>query len=119
MPGQYATIAIERHGKLVQRPYSIASSPLEPYLEFFIELVPDGELTPLLWELAANDKVFIRNRIVGKFTLDDSKVLRGIRDSESLNPRALSSRDPRKSKRTRTSSPLLETAANTVRPTPT
>jgi len=72
VPGQYATIAIERQGKLVQRPYSIASSPLEPFLEFFIELVPEGELTPLLWELTANDKVFIRNRIVGRFTLDES-----------------------------------------------
>ncbi len=72
VPGQYATIAIERNGKLIQRPYSIASSPLEPFLEFFIELVPDGELTPLLWELTANDKVLIRHRIVGKFTLDDS-----------------------------------------------
>jgi ferredoxin--NADP+ reductase len=72
VPGQYATIAVERQGKLVQRPYSIASSPLEPFLEFFIELVPDGELTPLLWELTANEKVFIRNRIVGRFTLDDS-----------------------------------------------
>ncbi len=72
VPGQYATIAIERQGKLVQRPYSIASSPLEPFLEFFIELVPEGELTPLLWELTANDKVLIRNRIVGRFTLDQS-----------------------------------------------
>ncbi len=75
VPGQYATIAVERHGKLIQRPYSIASSPLEPFLEFFIELVPDGELTPLLWELTTNDSVFIRNRIVGRFTLDESSAV--------------------------------------------
>lgn len=72
VPGQYATIAVEHQGKLVQRPYSIASSPFEPFLEFIIELVPEGELTPLLWELTVDDKVFIRNRIVGRFTLDES-----------------------------------------------
>ena len=72
VPGQYATIAIEHQGKLVQRPYSIASSPLEPTLEFIIELVPDGELTPLIWELSAGDYVLIRNRIVGRFTLDEA-----------------------------------------------
>lgn len=72
IPGQYATLALERSGKLIQRPYSIVSSPLEPFLEFFIELVPDGDLTPRLWELQAQDKVLVRNRIVGRFTLDDT-----------------------------------------------
>ena len=72
LPGQYATIGIEHQGNVVQRPYSIASSPLEPFLEFFIELVPDGELTPLIWELTTGDNVLIRNRIVGRFTLNES-----------------------------------------------
>lgn len=75
VPGQYATIAVERDGKLIQRPYSVASSPLEPFLEFFIELVPDGELTPCLWELRINDEVLIRKRIIGRFTLDDGAGL--------------------------------------------
>jgi ferredoxin--NADP+ reductase len=72
IPGQYATLALEHSGKLIQRPYSIVSSPLDPFLEFFIELIPDGDLTPLLWELQVNDKVLVRNRIVGRFTLDDT-----------------------------------------------
>lgn len=71
LPGQYATLALERAGKLVQRPYSIVSSPLEPLLEFFIELVPDGDLTPLIWELAVNDKILLRNRMAGRFILDE------------------------------------------------
>jgi ferredoxin--NADP+ reductase len=69
--GQYATLAIEDGGRLIQRPYSIVSSPYESFLEFFVELVPQGELTPRLWELKTGDYVLVRNRIVGAFTRDD------------------------------------------------
>jgi ferredoxin--NADP+ reductase len=70
-PGQYATLAIEHDGKLIQRPYSIVSSPYEDFLEFFVELVPQGELTPRIWDLKPNDHVLVRNRIVGAFTRDE------------------------------------------------
>jgi len=69
--GQYATLAVEHDGRLIQRPYSIVSSPYESFLEFFVELVPQGELTPKLWELRSSDYVLVRNRIVGAFTKDD------------------------------------------------
>lgn len=69
-PGQYATIAVEDGEKLIQRPYSVVSAPQEPFLEFFIELVPHGALTPRLWALKVGDTVLIRNRIVGAFVLD-------------------------------------------------
>lgn len=68
--GQYATIAFEDGGELVQRAYSIASAPHEGYLEFFIELVAKGQLTPRLWKLKPGDDVLIRKRIVGDFVLD-------------------------------------------------
>lgn len=71
--GQYATLAVEDAGRLIQRPYSIASAPSEPYLEFFIELVPGGMLTPKLWDLRLKDQVLVRKRIVGDFTLDGKK----------------------------------------------
>ena len=45
-PGQYATLAVVHADDLIQRAYSIVSSPHEPTLEFFIELVEHGELTP-------------------------------------------------------------------------
>jgi len=70
-PGQYATLAVEHNGKLIQRPYSIVSSPYEAFLEFFIELVPQGELTPRIWDLKQGDYVLVRNRIVGAFTRDE------------------------------------------------
>ncbi len=68
--GQYATLALPGGDKLVQRAYSIVSSPHEDDLEFFIELVPQGELTPRLWELHAGDELLVRCKIVGRFTRD-------------------------------------------------
>jgi ferredoxin/flavodoxin---NADP+ reductase len=52
-PGQYMTIGVFADGKLVQRPYSVASSPrvaAEGY-EFYVRLVQGGQFTPLLWRL--------------------------------------------------------------------
>lgn len=70
--GQYATISIAVDGEMVERPYSIVSSPREPFLEFFIELVPGGNLTTKLWELKLGSTILVRRRIVGQFTLDTS-----------------------------------------------
>lgn len=69
-PGQYATLGVESEGKLIQRAYSIVSSPAEEELEFFFELVPQGELTPLLHELREGDTIWIRRQSRGLFTLD-------------------------------------------------
>jgi ferredoxin/flavodoxin---NADP+ reductase len=38
----------------------------------FLELVPQGALTTRLWDLKVEDEVLLRNRIVGRFTLDES-----------------------------------------------
>ncbi len=70
IPGQFATLGLECDGKLVERAYSIASSPYEPLLEFFIERVPDGCLTPSLFNLATGGTVSIRRRFSGHFVLD-------------------------------------------------
>jgi len=68
--GQYATLGVETPAKLVERPYSIVSAPYEKELEFFIELVPQGELTPLLYKLQVGDEMSIRKVAKGRFTLD-------------------------------------------------
>ncbi|CAM3279355.1 ferredoxin--NADP reductase [Rhodothermus bifroesti] len=73
-PGQYATLALEVKGKLVPRAYSIVSAPHEPELEFFIELVPHGELTPRIWELREGDEMWMRRKIVGHFTLQTQRT---------------------------------------------
>ncbi len=46
-PGQYATLGVDGSQKRVERPYSIVSSPYENEIEFFFELVPQGDLTPV------------------------------------------------------------------------
>jgi ferredoxin--NADP+ reductase len=52
--GQYMTIGVMVDGKIVQRPYSVASPPAvigsEGY-EFYVRLVEGGTFTPLLWDL--------------------------------------------------------------------
>ncbi|HYU49721.1 MAG TPA: FAD-binding oxidoreductase [Candidatus Limnocylindria bacterium] len=76
-PGQYMTIGVFADGKLVQRPYSVASSPrtaAEGY-EFYVRLVEGGQFTPLLWRLPVGHRM----RMIGpkgKFMLepDDERV---------------------------------------------
>jgi len=68
--GQFATIGIAAEGDLIERPYSIVSSPHEPFLEFFVELVPTGVFTPKLWELKVGSSILVRRRIVGQLTLE-------------------------------------------------
>ncbi|HZX13274.1 MAG TPA: FAD-binding oxidoreductase [Thermodesulfobacteriota bacterium] len=66
-PGQYCTIGL----KGVERPYSIVSSPHEQSLELFVELVPEGELTPKLWQVTVGEVLSIRPSAKGVFFFDD------------------------------------------------
>ena len=68
--GQYATLGVVDDGRRIERAYSIVSSPYEGELEFFVELVPQGELTPLLYQLSHGETVEMRRSIKGRFTLD-------------------------------------------------
>lgn len=68
--GQYATLGLERDGKRVERAYSIVSSPYETALEFFIEYVPAGQLTPLLNVVKVDNPLYLRRFAKGRFTLD-------------------------------------------------
>ncbi|MFY9752855.1 MAG: ferredoxin--NADP reductase [Candidatus Acidiferrales bacterium] len=68
--GQYATLGMPGAEKLVERAYSICSSPYEDELEVFLELVPEGALTPKLYPLAVGDEVSLRRVAKGRFTLD-------------------------------------------------
>ena len=71
-PGQYATLGVDAPEKRRERPYSIVSSPYEPEIEFFFELVPDGELTPHLYNLQAGDEFLMRKIPKGRFTLEST-----------------------------------------------
>jgi len=69
--GQYATLGVDHEEKRIERAYSIVSSPYEEgVLEFFIELVPQGALTPHLYKLQKGDTMLCRKISKGRFTLD-------------------------------------------------
>ncbi len=56
--------------KLIKRAYSIGSSPLErEHIEFYIAVVPEGELTPRLSLLQEGERVYVAPKITGTFTL--------------------------------------------------
>ena len=63
--GQYCTIGSDG----IERAYSIVSAPHEDDIELFVELVPppEGNLTPLIWDLHPGDTVTIRPRAKGIF----------------------------------------------------
>ena len=71
-PGQYATLGIERGARLLERPYSIVSSPYEKEVEFFFELVPQGATTPPLYHMQLGDEVLLRKVAKGRFTFDSA-----------------------------------------------
>lgn len=75
-PGQFATLGLVIEGKRIERPYSMVSSPSENEVEFFIELVPQGQLTPLLYKLQPGDELLMRKIPKGKFALQtgDSRI---------------------------------------------
>lgn len=74
-PGQYATLGLQVDGndRPLLRPYSVASAPGSRELEFFIERVDDGSLTPKLWDLERGAEIWMRDKIVGRFVLDTSR----------------------------------------------
>ncbi|HWH36344.1 MAG TPA: FAD-binding oxidoreductase [Candidatus Limnocylindrales bacterium] len=70
-PGQYLTIGLESDGKLIQRPYSVASSPRETEdgYEYYIRLVNGGMFTPLLWRVGVGQRMSQKGP-KGKFVLE-------------------------------------------------
>ncbi|MEM7474761.1 MAG: ferredoxin--NADP reductase [Planctomycetota bacterium] len=68
-PGQFLQLGYYKEdGRHLHRPYSVAS-PYGEVLDFFIVLVPDGQLTPKLWSLEAGDTIDVGDRAAGRFTL--------------------------------------------------
>jgi ferredoxin/flavodoxin---NADP+ reductase len=68
--GQFATLGVRTPEKRVERAYSIVSSPYEEELELFLELVPHGQLTPMLHKVPLGGEITLRKIAKGRFTLD-------------------------------------------------
>jgi ferredoxin--NADP+ reductase len=71
-PGQYMTIGVFVDGRIVQRPYSVASPPVaagDTGYEMYLRRVEGGTFTPLLWDLPVGHRM----RMIGpkgKFMLE-------------------------------------------------
>ncbi len=61
-----------RGPKMIRRAYSIASPPQQrEYLEFYLVRIRGGALTNLLWSMNVGDRLWMSEKIVGSFTLED------------------------------------------------
>ena len=57
--------------KLIRRPYSIASSARNrEFLEFYLNLVPTGVLTPRLFNIGVGDHIWLGSKVAGSFSLN-------------------------------------------------
>jgi ferredoxin-NADP reductase len=67
--GQYMKVGVagRRSGS-----FSLASSPRDAHLEFCVELIPGGRLTPAMFTLAVGDRVVLGERAKGSLRLDTS-----------------------------------------------
>ena len=86
-PGQFAVLGLMGHearvpeaddeeppsepDKMIRRVYSIASSSVEKrYLEFYVNLITSGQLTPRLFALPYGHRLYLSRKAGGMFTLD-------------------------------------------------
>lgn len=97
-PGQYAEIALvesetsrENHiepivrRKVERRAFSICSPPMERrYFEFYVSLIPGGHLTPKVWEMNINDRLWLGPKVKGKFTLSHALDLQNLGEKDFL-----------------------------------
>ena len=81
VPGQYMTLGLNNESKpelgSVRRPMSIASAPhqretLDFYIRYVSSPASDNPLTHLLWTLKPGDRLYMRNRPAGEFTVEDT-----------------------------------------------
>lgn len=69
--GQFARLGVRKaSGAIVWRGYSMVSSPFDEFLEFFSIVVPGGEFTSELSQLAVGDEILIEKQAHGFLTLD-------------------------------------------------
>ncbi|XBC42803.1 MAG: ferredoxin--NADP(+) reductase [Buchnera aphidicola (Kaburagia rhusicola ensigallis)] len=72
IPGQFTRLLyIQKNGKKIQRAYSYVNAPEDINLEFYITLIPQGQLTPKLHCLSYMDKIMIRKTALGFFILNE------------------------------------------------
>lgn len=88
VPGQHYVIRLTAaDGYVAQRSYSIASSPADDLLEFYIERLPNGEVSSFLADiLDVGDILDVRGPIGGWFVWDGSTPALGVAGGSGVVP---------------------------------
>lgn len=70
-PGHYARLGLQTaHDSVVWRPFSVVSSTVDGYLEFFAVLVPNGEFSVPLSSIRVGDTIQVDKASYGFMTID-------------------------------------------------
>ncbi len=88
VPGQHYVIRLTApDGYVAQRSYSIASPPSDPQVEFYIERLPDGEVSTFLADVVeVGDELDVRGPIGGWFVWDAATPLLGVAGGSGVVP---------------------------------
>lgn len=80
-PGQFVRCALplvenpQTDSDFIARPYSMASHPNDEELAFFIAKLPDGEMSPQMFDLNAGDTLYVDDTAWGMMT--DMRLAKG------------------------------------------
>jgi ferredoxin--NADP+ reductase len=69
--GQFVRVGLEIDGEIIARPYSLVNSPSESTLEILFNIVPEGPLSPRLFELQQGDTVLVASNPAGFLTVGE------------------------------------------------
>jgi ferredoxin-NADP reductase len=88
VPGQHYVIRLTApDGYVAQRSYSVASAPSDPQVEFYIERLPEGEVSAFLADVVeVGDELDVRGPIGGWFVWDAATPLLGIAGGSGVVP---------------------------------
>ena len=67
--GQFTQLALDMDGERVARPYSLVNPPQRTPLEIYLNIVPDGPLSPRLCRLKPGDRLWVAAQPKGQFTV--------------------------------------------------
>ena len=69
--GQFVRVGLEIDGEVIARPYSLVNTPEESALEIYFNIVPEGPLSPKLFDLQPGDVVLVATRPAGFLTISE------------------------------------------------
>lgn len=69
--GQFTKLALDINGERLQRAYSFVNAPNDDCLEFYLITIPQGQLSPRLYQLKPSDQLYVTQQAAGFFVLDE------------------------------------------------